>query len=675
MIGATGVLSPSLISETRFGYSGFTFIPEQNTQLDRNFDQELGFPYAGDIQPLEFGFPTIAPAAYTSLGTPRYRAFGPNRVWNVNQSFTLARGDHSWKFGGSMERARANTAFFVARAFNFNGSYTALAQGGRFTTAGSSFADFLLGAPQQITYGPSLPGVGRTANIILASSYGFFFQDDWRVNRRLTINYGLRYELNLPPIEENDRTLIGSFTADGKVNYPAGLAVDDKFLPTQFPTARVVDGRTVAAGVYFNRVDRRRIWDVDANNFQPRLGLALLPFGNEKTVIRASGGLFNGRNSGKLGFTAGLGAPFFIQQIERPDQTLQPDSRRLGELPAAQFTPAGVFQYNLIPLDTPDPLIQSWTLSVQRELPGQLLFEASYIGNRAYHIQTTRFVNVRRVPGDATGVGCPAPCPVARPFPRLFPQYDEDRTRTADGWSNYHAAVFKLERRFSNGFAFLSSFTWSKGMDNGGFVVGDDLNGAQGSSVTANNNFNLSAERARSALNVERRFVANWVYDLPFKAQGNRLVNSLISGWQLSGIVTLQSGFYFSALASTDTSGDGQTNDRLNRIKDGNLPKDQRALSRWFDTTAFELPALNTFGSEGRAVLEGPGTAIVDLGVFRQIKFKERHAIQFRAEFFNAFNHANFAIPNRVLGVANYGVITATSSAPRNIQVALKYLF
>ncbi|MGH9842545.1 MAG: hypothetical protein ACREEM_27705 [Blastocatellia bacterium] len=238
-------------------------------------------------------------------------------------------------------------------------------------------------------------------------------------------------------------------------------------MPTQFPTARVVDGVNLPAGAYFNRVDRERLWDVDWNNFQPRLGLAFLPFGNEKTVIRASGGLFNGRNSGKLGFTAGLGAPFFIQQIERQDQTGRPGILRLGELPAASFTTAGTFQYNVVPLDNPDPFIQSWTLSIQRELPGQLLFEASYLGNRAYHVSSTAQFNVRRVPGAATGLGCPAPCPVARPFPRAYPQFDEERTRGPFGWSNYHGGVLKLERRFANGLAFLGSFTWSKGLDSG----------------------------------------------------------------------------------------------------------------------------------------------------------------------------------------------------------------
>jgi hypothetical protein len=680
-IGLTRMLSAHAISETRLGFARFTYVPEQNTRLDRNFDQELGFPYASQIQAVEYGFPTISPSGYTALGTPRYRAFGPNHSWNLNQSVTLSRGAHTFKFGGSWDTFRAETRFFVARTWSFNGSYTALVSGGRFTTAGSSFADFLLGAPQAITFGPTLPGVGRTANTILATSYGFFFQDDWRVSPRLTINYGLRYELNRPPMEADNRTLIGSFSADGKVSYSKDLGVDDQYLPTQFANPVTVDGRVVPAGVYFNRVDRRTLWDMDANNFQPRLGLAFLPFGNERTVIRASGGLFNGRNSGKLGYTAGLGAPFFIQQSERPDQTLPPGSRKLGELPAAQFTPSGVFQYNMVPTENPDPIIQSWTFGVQRQLPGRLLLEASYLGNRSYHITTTRMFNVRHVPGAETGVGCPAPCPVARPFPRLFPWYDEDRTRTADAWSNFNAAVLKLERRFHSGFAFLTSFTWSKGLDNGGFVAGDDVNGAQGSSVTQNNMFNLRAERGRSALNVEKRYVANWVYDLPF-GRGRKFASSrttplslLISDWQLSGIVTLQSGFFFTPIASTDISGDGQSSDRLNRVKDGNLPSGQRSIDRWFDTSAFELPALNTFGNAARAILEGPGTAIIDFGVFRQFRIRERHSFQFRAEFFNAFNHPTFALPNRTIAQPNYGVITGTSGSPRNIQFALKYLF
>lgn len=411
VFGLTGVITPNVVSETRFGVTNFTYTPEQNTRLDTNFDQELGFPFAAQINPVEFGFPSINATGFTGLGTPRFRAFGPNLGFNINQSITYTRGNHTFKFGGNHERNRAETRFFVARTWSFNGSFTSLVSGGRFTTPGSSFADFLLGTPQQIIYGPALPGVGRTENTLKTSDYAFYVQDDWRVNRRLTINYGLRYDLNLPPIEENDRTIIGGITPDGRVNYPAGLQIDDTLLPTQFPTQLTIEGRVVPAGRYFNRVDRRRIWDLDANNFQPRLGAAILPFGNERTVIRLSGGLFNARNSGKLGFTAGLGAPFFIQQIDQQDQTGRPGNLRLGELPAAQFSPSGIFQYNVIPLDNPDPFIQSWTGSIQRELPGQLLLELSYLGNRAYHVSSTLQLNVRKVPGAENGTGCPAPAP------------------------------------------------------------------------------------------------------------------------------------------------------------------------------------------------------------------------------------------------------------------------
>jgi hypothetical protein len=373
-------------------------------------------------------------------------------------------------------------------------------------------------------------------------------------------------------------------------------------------------------------------------------------------------------------------APFQIHIEQRQDQTIPPQGLVLGELPAAQFTPAGIYSDYVVERNHPDSFIQSWTLNIQRELTQNLKLEVAYIGNKVSHIDRMMFYNIRRVPGAETGQGCGSDCPIARPFPRPYPAFGEDRTQSAIGWSNYNAMQINLERRFSQGLTFQANFNWNKGMDGGVESQGDFISGGQ-PDAQPENLFNLKAEKARSGDSPGKRFVTSWVYQLPF-GTGKQYLNSahpavkaLVGGWMVSGILSLQSGFPFEVHASGDVSGTGTGRMRANRIAVGNLPPDQRTLNRWFDTSAFELPPLNTFGTGGRRIMDGPGVTNVDLNLAREFKITERHHLQFRAEFFNAFNHPNFAMPNFYVTSSNFGKITSTSGPPRSIQFALKYVF
>src|SRR5581483_2999678 len=351
----------------------------------------------------------------TGLGGPDTTTFGPNQSWSLSEGLTFLKGRHSIKTGFVVDHFNQTVQLFFNRQWTFNGNFTSLVSGGRFATRGYGLADFMLGVPFQVLFMPELPGVGRAPNLLTSTSYGAYVQDDWKVTRRLTVNLGLRYELNRPPVEDNNRTVISEITPQGLINYPKDLAIDDKYLTPQILTARTVDGVVLNPGRYFGRLDTRQIWDTDTNNFQPRVGLAFRPFGSENTVIRTAYGIFNGRQVGRLGYASAVGAPFRIYTETRQDQTIAPANLRLGELPSADFSPEGIFIYNLVTRHNPDPFVQQWNFSIQQQIGQNMKLEVAYLGNRADRINVNRFQNIRQVPGAVQGTGCPAPCPVARP--------------------------------------------------------------------------------------------------------------------------------------------------------------------------------------------------------------------------------------------------------------------
>ncbi len=679
--GLTSVLSPGVISELRFGYTSRNDRLSLPVDKSRNFDKELGFPFADTLKPFDFAFPRTGITNMTGLGGPDTITFGPNQTWYLSEGLTLLRGSHSIKTGFVVDHYNQATQIVFNRQWSFNGNFTALVSGGRFATRGYAFADFLLGFPFQTFHGPVLPGIGREVSLMTVTNYAGYIQDDWKVSRRLTVNLGLRYELNRPPVEDNDRTVVSEITPQGIIHYPKALNIDDRFLTPQIFTPRTVDGVLVQPGKYFGRLDTRQVWDTDKNNFQPRIGFAFRPFGTDNTAIRAAYGIYNGRHVGRLAFTGGLGAPFRIYTETRQDQTIPPGNLRLGELPAVEFTPEGIFTFNVVTRNNPDPFIQQWNFSVQQQLGKDMKVEVAYLGNRADRINVWRIANIRQVPGAREGTGCPAPCPVPRPFTRPFPQFGEDRTRGPWGWSNFHGFELNVERRFSGGLTFTSTFNWNKGIDNGIEALGDNTDGGQ-PDQQPENPFRSDLDKGRSHDTTGLRWNSSWVFELPFGAgrkflgSSNRALTAVVSGWDISGILTLQSGFWFHPVNGfVDNSGTGVGRTRPNRARDGNLPEDQRTLNRWFDTAAFQLPPLNTFGTSGRRVLEGPGVIVWDLGIFRRFQIKESHNVQFRAEFFNAPNHPSFSLPDNNLSSSTFGRISGTSTPPRNIQLALKYSF
>jgi hypothetical protein len=340
--------------------------------------------------------------------------------------------------------------------------------------------------------------------------------------------------------------------------------------------------------------------------------------------------------------------------------------------------------------------INQWSLGIQRELAQNLVFDISYLGSTGHKLPLGININQSLLP-SAQCIATPAAagCSVnaRRPF-QGFGIITGGFVSSA-GNSNYHGLTLRIERRFTNGLSFLSSYAWSKSIDDGsGISTGSDSSGG------AQNARNLRAERAVSDYDVGHRWVLSYVYDLPFGggkrfAPSNKVAGYLVSGWQMTGILTMQSGRPFTVITGNDQSATGgATTDRPNIIGDWRV--ENPTPTRWFnpctrlangnlrnclsgDTPAWQQNAAGTFGNAGRNILRGDGLHNFDIGVQRFFRVVEGHQLQFRAEMFNLTNHPNFFFPTTSLASTAFGTIRRAANtgtgAQRQIQLAVKYLF
>jgi hypothetical protein len=307
--------------------------------------------------------------------------------------------------------------------------------------------------------------------------------------------------------------------------------------------------------------------------------------------------------------------------------------------------------------------VQQWIASIQHELPGSIALEAAYIGTKGTRLGRFRQLNTPL--HVATGENLP-PRPGNLQALRPFPELGEIIFRQHISNSSYHSLQLKGEKRFGSRLSFLASFVWGKSIDDADAIVPGFFE-----SAGAQDERNLQLERGLSFFDVRRRVSAGFVYQLP----GAGLY--VLRNWRLSGIVTLQDGtpvnpFYFAfdpANTGTPNRPDVVPGQKIT------LPRSERSPERFFNTDAFRAPAPFAFGNAGRNIVPGPGNNVFDLALSRRFSLGEQHGVEFRAEFFNAFNHPNFGIPGPYPDFGPFfGRIFATGQ-PRRIQAALRYEF
>jgi hypothetical protein len=550
-------------------------------------------------------------------------------------TLTWVRGRHTMKFGTSISRYQIYQSFeyLSAGSMSFTGQFT-----------GNAAADLMIG--QMASFQQASPG----HNNLRQTLWGFFAQDDWKVTPHLTLNLGLRWE-----------PFLGFRELNGEVASFRPGQQSQRFLAA-FPGLLFQGDAGIAPDVF------RHDW----NNLAPRLGFAWDMFGNQKTVLRGAYGIFLDSIAGIRLNRFPYNQPFMLNLTVNARPLADP---YLGNPPFPYALPASPsqaqnFQYHFIAgagatsanPGMVTPYAQQWNLTVERQLPGGFFLSTAYVGNLAEHLFISTNLNPAIYSPGAT---------VATTLQRrLYPQYGAIESEQTTGYSKFHSLQILVKRSLARDLTLSSAYTFSK---NTGYT------GSQGEgSVGTRNPLNFALDNGILSNDVTHVWSTSIVWNLPELKQ-SRALKYTVGGWELSGILQVQSGFPFTVRSGVDNSFSGQNLDTadLGGVPSYTSGSRGARVQKWFNTSAFALNAPGTFGNTGINTMWGPGRWILDMGLFKNFPFHEQgqRSVQFRAEVFNLFNNVNLGQPGNSVISATFGRITATSTDPRVLQLGLKLIF
>jgi hypothetical protein len=657
----THVFSPRTIGVARFSFLRNTFLLDEH--LNHESPSDLGFQYSPTL-PLAAGPPFIQVGGYASVGDP---ITGPRytyqNTFDVSGSLSWIRGRHELKFGGGYRRDQINAlqgiasnGFFVFSTFPYS----------------DGFASFLSGNPVVF-----LQGGGDFSREIRDRALDAYAQDTYRVTSRLTLNYGLRYELPFPATENHNE--VNLFVPGSQ----------SRIIPSAPPGLLYPGDSGVPAGLI----------PTQTTAFAPRFGLAWDPSGSAKTVVSAAYGIFYEP------YYTGEGGPLQDPVSAPPFLKTQQISFPINSFANPFYTPNPFSQAFPEPMtllvvsrNLHLPYAQDWNLNVQRSFGENWLLQVGYIGTTG--VRLPRFIEgdpAIFVPGLSNGQpisnennvnqrrlysGC-----TLTSNPNVPCTYGSIGEIASIANSGYNALEASLRKRFSHGLSFLASYTYSKSIDDvSSFnITGSASQPVAGENDLAQNPFDLAAERGRSMFDARHRLVLSYQWNLPLWNHPTNWYQHAFGSWQLNGIATLMSGTPFTVFDSNDVSLQGQAPEitgfsanRPNLV--GNPNNGPRTPQEWFNVNAFQqlqpdpLGRFQVFGDEGRNVVAGPDYLNWDFSAFKNIRVAEAKEFQVRGELFNFLNHTNFRLPISDISSPNFGQIQQ-DVGPRVIQVALKFLF
>jgi Carboxypeptidase regulatory-like domain len=608
-------ISPKTVNEARVGFTDQLNYYVDST-LNQGFPAKLGWQFAKADQ-----FPSTTVAGNCCFGStsngfsPEVNAVQKEMVFDFSDVITMIRGRHILHFGGEVLVYRTDTTTWGninAGTFAFTGAYTQSTVGDNST--GIGYADFLLGQAQ-------------SWNAFVAPEYGprsknpqFFIQDDFKIRPNLTLNLGLRYQIQTgwKEVKNNisafDPTIINPETgANGAIWYAA----------------------THANG-------RRSLQASSYGTVLPRLGFSWLP--KPDTTIRGGFGIFAYRWSLD---TYGTGMGTAIQfQGNATDQTngitpvvtLASDGADLPYI-GPTTDPAALNGQSVVynKYHTPVPQIYQWNLAVQHELGTNMVAEMAYVGSHGFHLSFP--VDINQVPEDKLG-------PNDSPSELPYPIYQSITGDTYNGISNYNSLQLSIARRFVSGLSFDFNYTWSHFLDD---QDSSGYGGAAGSQPYQRS-YDPSANYGSSNFDVRNAFKGTIVYELPFGKgklflNKSRMLDAVIGGWQASGTMLLSTGLPFTPRISGSNNSYSQAGDWYPNQVGNPIPRHQ-SIDQWFDPSAFTLAAPGTFGNMRRNSLYGPGIHLVNLSAGKKFVLHEGIELQIRADANNAFNHPSFGQPN-----------------------------
>jgi outer membrane receptor protein involved in Fe transport len=625
----TRLFSPTLINELRLGFTR-TAVDNLGAFQGTDYNAQFGIQ-GGTTDPHLIGFPLMVASGYQQLGP------GTNfpMVYFVNSlplgdTLTWVRGAHLVKAGIDVLHTQTIDAFVnnSRGTYNFNGYWT-----------GQSYADFLLG------YLNSASRLAQsTVNHLLVTSYGTFVQDDWRVRDRLTLNLGLRWDINKPPVDSAGR--LSNFDpasrkvviASTKTLEGTGITITD---PNDVTTA-------AQAGL------PQSLIFTSYKAFAPRLGFAWRPLGGNRTVVRGGYGVFYGGTiQNPMRTSMGGAFPFVIAQTQNRNATNPLVMTLANPFPAAPSLSGSMATVTLgvYEIHPPSQYLQSWNLTLERNIGFSSALKISYVGSKGTHF------------GMQNNLNQPYDRSAALPSGILpYPGWGSMSYYSLEANSLYNGATVTWQRRFVRGFFYTLNYTYSKSIDEASQFTAYSAGGVMG----LQNVRCLTCERGRSDWDRGHMFTTSFSWQVPFR-------NHVVRGWQIAGTSRLYTGAPFTPTVTSANLNLGEAS-RPNRIGKGTLP--DPGPNMWFNVKDFPLVPAGSyaFGNAGRSIVDGPGRIEVNLSLLKNFAVREQHHVQFRWEVFNVLNHANFGMPANAVNAVNVGTLLA-ADAGRLMQFALKYSF
>ncbi|HTM47332.1 MAG TPA: carboxypeptidase regulatory-like domain-containing protein [Bryobacteraceae bacterium] len=644
----TRIISPSIVNNVVLTHIRNAF----GVKITSNdwSPKGLGLNINQDNAILEYGLTSGARTAVNGYFT-MYNGY-PTRLimptTHLLNSTSIVKGSHSLQTGVELYRNRENyfQNWFTGGNLTFRG-----------TASGNAAADYLLG--RYDSYRQLTPIINRMRQNLWA----LFIQDDWRVHRRLMLNIGLRWDP------------FGAWNQEDKSLSTFRPGVQSTLFPNA-PSGLLYPGDNgLPQSIVGNRYD----------NFGPRAGLAWDVFGNGRTSVRAGAGIFyvpiiRGISFDRFPliqpFTLDLNlvnggdvynifaAPPFNGKNPYPI----PDRTDLAGLRNFQFVPTAGHTGFALPFKTQSE--NQWNVSIQQAIGADAVLDIAYLGSTGSHEFTSAEVNpARYIPGvDAAGRALSSTGNTQQR--RLYPQFGSINESRSSVSTNYNALQISFNRRYARGFTVLTSYTLGKSLG----VVAPFGEGANG----PRNPFNYSIDYGPIDQDVKHNFVLSYVWNVPSLAHGSRFLGGVVNGWQINGITTIRSGFPYRLSSGLDNSLTGINGDTPDQVSDWRLPDNRskaEMISAFFKGSAFARNAVGTFGNVGVNAMRGPGLWNYDMGVAKAFKITEAKRVEFRASFFNLFNHANFSNPSSSLTSPTFGQLTGTTGDPRIIEFGLKLYF
>jgi len=685
-LGYTYTFSPTFLMSVNAGVNrwvegrveqGYPFAPSK-----------LGLPVFFDT--LSDQFPCFTISGFWQLGSNGCAAqnYSFRNTGSVFLDFTKVHDAHTFTFGYTYIETPNNGRTANLGTFNFPQNMT---EGPDPTAAnpatGSGFASFLLGTGNS-------GGFPLNANpAYMEKRHGWYLQDQWKMSRNLTTTIGLRYEIQSAPTERFNRL--------SYFNYSGMNPIQNELAANFGGTSPIA----TPGYLVFTSPGIRGLYDMKYNNFAPRASLAYQV--THKMVVRAGFGIFFvqdfplfyvpfqgfSQTTPFVGTVNGI-TPMNLLNNPFPNGLITPPGRSLGPL-----TDIGL-GLEAVGRNRSTPYVNQWMMGLQYAFTPNDSLDFSYVGNHGVKLDYAYYESDQLNP-KYLSLGNQLLQPVANPFYGLitssscglnqptvprgqllrpFPEYCSVFTEEPLGGSSWYDGVTtEYTHRFNHGIYFLVSYTVSKFLDN---TMGDQ-DWISGATSGIRNVYNLGAEKALDANDIPQSLALSYIAELPvgsgrhFGASMNRVENAVLGGWQVSGLTTFKSGMPLGITTSTNNTNTYGNSQRPNLVGNPNaLPTGVDRHYEWFNIAAFAQPPAFTFGNVGRALpsTRGPGLNDWDIGIQKYFQPTERFRLQFRAEFFNAFNHPNFYQPDTNLGDASFGALN-TAFPGRDIQFALKLLF